>query len=213
MFVLGVTGTPAGGKSTVAGYLQELGATWINADLVARGVLESDAVQSQLLDHFGVHLSSTDGQVDRAKLASLVFGDDDSSRAALEYLESLVHPLTRSAIRTRLVQANKSGCRVTVLDVPLLIETRWDRGCDAVWCVDSPLHTRVQRAADRGWPEGQLQQREANQSSLAEKATLSNWVICNDGTLAELQQQIADSYGKILTQTANQPEDQHCFRT
>jgi dephospho-CoA kinase len=78
MIVLGIVGSPAGGKSTVAAYLQELGATWINADQIARGVLEEDEVQQQLIDHFGSDIAASDGRIDRSKLASRVFGDDDA---------------------------------------------------------------------------------------------------------------------------------------
>ncbi len=65
MIVVGLVGTPAGGKSTVAAYLQELGATWINADLIAREVLEEDEVQAQVIGHFGSEITDSGGRIDR----------------------------------------------------------------------------------------------------------------------------------------------------
>ena len=140
MIVIGIVGSPAGGKSTVAKQLQALGATWINADLLAREVLERDEIQTQLLQHFGADIAGNSGRVDRAKLAARVFGDDDSSRQALTYLEGLIHPETHNLIELRLKEAQQSkpsesassAQPVVVLDVPLLFEVGWDRSCDQV---------------------------------------------------------------------------------
>ncbi len=114
MIVLGIVGSPAGGKSTVARHLQDLGATWLNADEIARGVLEQDDVQRELLSHFGSEIAGRDGRIDRARLASRVFGDDDSKRLALTYLESLIHPRTRRLIHgptDRGPSCREIGCR------------------------------------------------------------------------------------------------------
>ena len=127
MFILGIVGSPAGGKSTVAARLQELGAEWINADLVARSVLEEKAAQQQLIHHFGENITGPDGQIDRGKLASLVFGDDDFSRRALTYLEAVIHPRTRVLITERLQQCAEQNVIAVILDVPLLFKSGWDQ--------------------------------------------------------------------------------------
>lgn len=109
MIVLGIVGTPAGGKSTVAKRLVELGATWINADLIAKEVMERPDVQDDLKQHYGAAIVGKDGKVDRAKLAALVFGDDDASRRRLQYLEGRIHPETKTLIKNQLFRFEKRG--------------------------------------------------------------------------------------------------------
>ncbi len=147
MFILGIVGSPAGGKSTVAKRLQELGAEWVNADLIARSVLEQPEVQDQLIEHFGDRITGSDGQIDRGKLASLVFGDDDASRGSLRYLEGVLHPRTRLLVTERLRRCAVQGVVAAILDVPLLFKSGWDQSCDEIWCVDSDPSIRMKRAA------------------------------------------------------------------
>lgn len=212
MIVIGIVGTPAGGKSTVARHLQDLGAAWINADLIARSVLEQADVQRQLFDHFGSKIAGKDGRIDRAKLASEVFGDDDSKRLALTYLESLVHPRTRQRIHQELLAAYRAGRRAAILDVPLMFESGWDRSCDEIWCVDASWQTRLQRAQSRGWDADQLRAREANQIDIEEKKQRSTVVIMNDGTLDELFETIDRLWRSLLGRPfeSNEP---HCFQS
>lgn len=218
MIVIGIVGSPAGGKSTVAEQLEALGATWINADRLAREVLERGEIQNRLLDHFGADIAGKSGQVDRAKLAAVVFGDDDSSRRALTYLEGLIHPETRRLIELRLGEAQQSGASksaslaqpIVVLDVPLLFEVGWDRCCDQVWCVDADPAVRLQRAAERGWNEGELHRRESNQLRIEEKRRLSNVVIENNGTLDKLHETVTQLWRSIESDAAATTDDRHC---
>ncbi len=208
MIVVGIVGSPAGGKSTVAERLQELGATWINADLIARSVLEHDEVRRRLIDRFGIEIVDNDGKIDRSRLAALVFGADDSKRAGLNYLESLVHPRTRQLIQNRLHDAATQKVAVTILDVPLLFESKWDLACDQVWCVDAPVERRLQWAAIRGWDAAELERREANQLSIDEKRRLSTLVLTNHESLQSLLDRV-DRQFEILIQS---PADHttHC---
>ncbi|MCP4889192.1 MAG: dephospho-CoA kinase [Planctomycetaceae bacterium] len=218
VIVIGIVGSPAGGKSTVAKQLEALGATWINADQLAREVLERGAIQNRLLDHFGADIAGKSGQVDRAKLAAVVFGDDDSSRRALTYLEGLIHPETRRLIELRLDKALQSGASksaslaqpIVVLDVPLLFEVGWDRCCDQVWCVDADPAVRLQRAAERGWNEGELHRRESNQLKIEEKRRLSNVVIENNGTLDKLHETVTQLWRSIESDATATTDDRHC---
>lgn len=211
MLILGIVGSPAGGKSTVAKHLEELGATWINADLIARGVLEEQEVQRQLIAHFGSDITDNNGKIDRSKLASEVFGDDDSKQAALTYLESLIHPRTRLIITDRLRSSMRQGTPVAVLDVPKLFESGWDRVCDEIWCVDSDRPTRLARARQRGWDEGELRRREANQLDIEEKKRLSNVLIYNSGTLDELHGTLQSHWSSFLRRPAELIKNSHCL--
>lgn len=210
MFVLGLVGSPAGGKSTVAAHLQGLGATWINADLIARDVLNEDEVQEQVITYFGSEITTSGGRIDRTKLASRVFGDDDCSRAALTYLERLIHPRTRLIVSARLRALAQQEAVAVILDVPLLFESQWDRFCDEVWCVDSERSLRLARASKRGWDDDQLRHREANQLDIEEKKRLSNIVIDNNGTLEELHQEIDRHWSSLLARQSESIHDQHC---
>lgn len=210
MVILGLVGSPAGGKSTVAGRLQGLGGTWINADLIARQVLQEDEIQEQVISYFGSEITDSGGKIDRSKLASRVFGDDDRSRTALTYLERLIHPRTRLIVSARLRALAQQEAVAAILDVPLLFESQWDRCCDEVWCVDSHRSLRVARAKQRGWDEDQLRRREANQMDIKEKRRLSNVVIDNNGSLEELYQKTEQLWHSLLARQ-RASNDQHCL--
>ena len=211
MIVLGIVGSPAGGKSTVARHLQDLGATWINADETARSVLEQDDVQHELLSHFGSLIAGKDGRIDRSLLASQVFGDDDSKRLALTYLESVIHPRTRRLIRGQLTASHRSGKAAVVLDVPLMFETGWDRCCDEIWCVDADPKLRLQRARTRNWDEHQLRAREANQLEIEKKKRLSTAVIMNNGSLEQLYETTDQLWRSLVKQRQTLFSDSHCY--
>jgi dephospho-CoA kinase len=211
-----MVGTPAAGKSTAAQYLAELGAEWINADLIARQCLSQPEVLDQLSARFKVPLRTENGEVDRAKVADLVFGDDSASRANLRFLESLVHPQTRDRINRRIISAAQTGTQVALLDVPLLFESGWDRSCDAIWCIDATRANRLDRSRKRGWDGDELDRREANQVPIETKYRLSNHVMRNDTTLESLHQNLRRCWDQLAridrtreTNGAGQPR-RHC---
>ena len=214
MILLGLVGNPASGKSTVAKYLQEKGALWINADLIARDVLNQTDVTKQLTEHFGSQILGNDGKIIRKVLASMVFGETQEKKSELDFLESVLHPPTRIEITQRLKAATTTGVQVVILDVPLLFESKWDLSCDLIWCVDAPRESRQKWASQRGWNAAELERREKNQISIEKKRRLSNLFLFNDATLSDLLD-ILDSQWSILV-TMEQDEkdsstDSHCF--
>lgn len=234
MIVLGIVGPPAGGKSTVARRLAEHGATWIDADQVAREVIERPEVRTELIGHFGVEIADESGRIDRARLASRVFGDDDVHRAALTYLEGVVHPPTRCEVHRRLRQAAEraagklpitagedpgdtggaaasTASPVVILDVALLFESGWDVCCDSIWCVDAPWSVRLQRAAARGWDEAELRRREARQLSSAEKRRRSNHTLINDTQLSDLYAEVDSRYRVLAGSRTPAADAGHCL--
>ena len=156
MILLGIVGSPAGGKSTAARMLAEWGATWIDADAIARKCLDRADVRPELVRRFGDEILGEDGTVQRARLAAKVFGNDLQSRSALKALEEIVHPRVRQIIGDAIESAALSRARVALLDVPLLFESGWDRSCDAIWCVDASRNNRIERARSRGWDSSEL---------------------------------------------------------
>ena len=212
MIVLGIVGSPAGGKSTVAAYLQEKGAVWINADAIARDALDHPDVREQLVRYFGKDVIGAAGNVDRSVIASRVFGQDQKKRAALEFLESIVHPPTRIEIVKQLKRATEKRTPVAVLDVPLLFESGWDVCCDQIWCIDSPRSQRLARASSRGWDESEMTRRETNQTSIELKSRLSNLVVWNDSTLDAVRKKIDFAWEKLVTMEEKPgPAKKHCL--
>ncbi len=187
LFVIGLAAAPAGGKSTVAHMLADLGAIWINADKLAHNVLEQPEARQQLLDQWGESILNRDGSLDRSRIAELVFGRDPACEARLRFLESVIHPQVRLAIERQLTEASQAGARVAVLDVPLLFESGWAERCNEVWFIDTPLALRQQVARERGWTAEQLEIRESKQLEIREKQARSSRTLRNEGTLQELR--------------------------
>lgn len=201
MIVIGIIGAPAGGKSTVARRLRELGATWIHADQLAKRCLDWPSVIERLTTGLGRDLLNQHGQLDRRRLADRVFGDDDASRLGLEYLESVVHPFARHLVLRRLQRATLCGCRAATLDAPLLLEADWGVLCDAIWCVDAPLELRRAWLRSRGWSTAELQRRESRQLEISEKRRLATHVFENTGSLEQLTRKVDQGWATLVAQS------------
>ena len=185
---MGLTGGIAAGKSTVARRLTELGAIVIDADLLARRVVEPGtpglaAVRAE----FGDSVLAPDGSLDRAALGALVFADEGARRR----LEAIVHPLVRAeAARLEAAAIGADATAVVVHDIPLLVETGQGRpadGFDLVLVVDAPTETQLERLVrDRGYTEDQARGRIEAQASRAERRAAADVVLLNDGTTDDL---------------------------
>jgi dephospho-CoA kinase len=210
MIVIGTCGLPAGGKSSVAARLQQLGAVWINADRIAHDVLEVFQIREQLVRQFGSTILAADGKIDRPQLAQQVFGDDASNQAALRYLESVVHPPTRTRIIEQFTAALRDHAPATVLDVPLLLESQWELWCDEIWYIETPESTRLVAAAQRGWTAEALQLRTARQLPGSEKRRLASRTILNQGTLEQLRSQVTAIWYSLVQQDRSAGPASHC---
>ncbi len=191
-WVLGITGGIASGKSQVTEILASHGALVIDADRIGHQVLEDHAVQTLLVRQFGQSvLSQETKSVDRKRVAELVFGDTPHAIQRRRSLEAITHPPIRAGIRQQLDEALRSATlRWIVLDVPLLLESGWDKSCDAVWFVDAPQDIRLQRVLVRGWTREHFLAREASQWSVDRKRSRATHVISNSGSLEELDEQV-----------------------
>lgn len=202
MIIIGVVGSPAGGKSTVARRLRERGATWVNADRLAKRCLDKGEVRSRLVAEFGSTLVTAAGQIDRQQLAQLVFGDDAASVRALNYLESVIHPYARHLALRRLTRASRLGIPAGVLDAPLLLEADWGVLCDYIWCVDAPRGLRHQWISQRGWTPDELRRREQRQLPIEEKRRLSTHSLVNDGTREALLRNVDQLWDQLVTESS-----------
>ncbi|WP_164101771.1 dephospho-CoA kinase [Candidatus Laterigemmans baculatus] len=198
MVVIGIVGSPAGGKSTVAQHLRELGATWIDADRIARRCLRLSEVRRRLAAQFGRDVLDARGQIDRPVLADRVFGDDAASRQGLDYLESVVHPPARELAVRRMRRAARQRSLAAVLDAPMLLEADWGVMCDAIWCVEAPQHLRLDWIAERGWSVQELQRRERRQMDIQQKRRLSTHLLMNDGDRGELRRQTQMHWSALM---------------
>jgi dephospho-CoA kinase len=184
---IAVTGGIGSGKSSVSARLAELGAVVVDADRIARDVVEPGTPGlAAVVAEFGDAILTSAGALDRAALAAIVFADPTRRQA----LEAIVHPLV-GARSSELLAAAAPGA-VMVYDVPLLAESlgtsRERTGeFDAVVVVEAPLETRVRRLVGRGLGEDDARARIAAQASDAQRRAIADHVLVNDGDLADLR--------------------------
>jgi dephospho-CoA kinase len=182
MLRVGLTGGIGSGKSTVAGRLAEHGATLIDADRIAREVVEpGTGGLAEVVAEFGSRVLTEDGALDRAALAALVFNDD----AARGRLNSIVHP--RIARRTAELIAAAADDAVVVHDVPLLVENGIAPAYHLVIVVDAPVEQRVRRlVAQRGMAEQDVRARIAAQAAEQARRAVADVWLDNAGTPDEV---------------------------
>jgi dephospho-CoA kinase len=179
---VGLTGGAGAGKSTVAARLRELGAVVIDADALAREVLEpgSEGLR-EVVAAFGDGVLRPDGSLDRAALAAVVFADPEQRRR----LEAITHP--KIAARTSELLAAAASDAVVVHDVPLLVEKAMAPAYDLVVVVDAPEEQRVERLVRRGLAEADARARIAAQATRAERKDVADVWLDNGGSADDLR--------------------------
>lgn len=197
MLLIGLTGGIGAGKSTVSRALARRGAVVVDADRIAREVVEpGGAAYDAVVDRFGAAVLHEDGTLNRPALASVVFSDP----RALEDLNRLTHPAITRVIAARI--ADHAGeDRVVVLDIPLLDAARRDvYPFDAVVVVDVPVEVAVGRlVAQRGIDEADARARVAAQISREERLALADIVVDNSGTPAALEEDLRRLWDRIVS--------------
>ncbi len=195
MLVVGLTGNIASGKSTVARLLSELGATIIDADILARRTVDPGTpAHAAIKERWGSSVVSADGTIDRDALRHIVFGNPDE----LEALNNIVHPHVR-AQRDELVElARARGDQIVVCDIPLLFERGLVDDFDRIVLVDAPRELRF----DRLVRERKLDHADAMEMITAQmpselKRARANYVIDNTSTLQALSQQVEEIWGLL----------------
>lgn len=193
MIRVGLTGGIGSGKSTVARLLAERGAIVIDADAIARDIVEpGQPALVDIAERFGDDVITPDGALDRGALAAIVFHDT----AALADLNAITHP--RIAQRTaELIEAAPEDA-VVVYDMPLLVENNLADGWDVVIVVEADHDVRVRRLIERGLDEADIEARMNRQATDEQRRAVSDVVLDNSGDLESLRDQVHHTWHTLM---------------
>jgi dephospho-CoA kinase len=195
MFILGLTGSIAMGKSTTAKLFAEEGVPVHDADAAVHRLYESEAAPAIEAAFPG---TTKEGRVDRAALRERIAGDAE----ALKFLESIVHPLVGQVRDRFLADAEAKGAKVVLLDIPLLFETGGENRVDAVVVVSAPAKVQQARMKERGIGGEQLAALLDRQMPDAEKRRRADFVVDTSGGIESAREQVR----AILKAVANMPK-------
>ena len=201
VYLIGLTGGIASGKSTVARRLVEHGAVHIDADELARRVVEpGKPAYAAIVEQFGPDVVRRDGTLDRQHLGELVF-NDEKARANLN---AMVHPAVRELSAKLIEKAEREDPdAVVVYDVPLLVEASVDHPFDLVVVTNAPKRTQVRRLVEeRGLDMMQAEARVDAQVGNPERLAIADVVIDTDGTMAHTMSQTDALWHRIKQERA-----------
>lgn len=190
MKVVGLTGGIAVGKSVVATLLKRMGYVVIDADQIAREIVEPGSpVLDQLAAYFGHGILTEGGGLDRAELGKRVFGDPERLRA----LNSMTHPVILARLQQAIAQCGEAGEKMIFLEVPLLYETGMDRLCDAVIAVSAHPDVQLDRLKERsGLSEADCRARISAHWPQDKKTDKSTYVIDNSGHILQTESRLKE---------------------
>lgn len=196
--IIGLTGGIGSGKSEVSRRFQSLGIVVVDADEVARLVVEpGQPALADIAAHFGVDILLIDGRLNRAALRNVIFSNPEEK----QWLEALLHPLINQEIRRQLVNAESP---YVILSSPLLLETHQHELADRILVIDASEALQIARASSRdGNTIEQIEAIMATQLNREARITRADDLIHNHGDLPELDQQVNALHQKYMALTAN----------
>ncbi len=192
-YVIGLTGNIATGKSVVRKMLEHLGAYGIDADALAhRAIAPGSPGYKPVVETFGKWIISADGQIDRTRLAKIVFEDKE----ALQSLEHIIHPLVEMAVD---VLVRRSKQKIIVIEAIKLLEGNLIKQCDTIWVTYAPEEVQLKRLLQkRGMTEDAARIRIAAQAPQETKISQANQVIRNDGTFEDTWRKVYTAWLKLF---------------
>lgn len=195
MLKVGLTGGIGSGKSAVSAELTTHGAVVIDADAIAREVVEPGTPGlTRVVAEFGEQVLTEDGRLNRPKLGELVFADESQ----LSRLNAIVHPLVGERSGQLMEQALADNAEIVVYDVPLLVENGLGPLYDVVVVVDAPDELRVERVAtNRGMPREQVWARVRSQADRETRLAAADLVVDNSGSLQDLRDRVSDLWTEL----------------
>lgn len=188
--VIGLVGGMGSGKSAVAEEFARHGGRVINADRLGHEALRQPDVREQLVRRWGPRVLNAQSEIDRPRVAAIVFGDPAERQA----LEAAVHPWIGGRIREEMDAVGRDpAARFAVLDAAVMLEAGWNNVCDRLVYVHAPRAARLRRlAVQRGWDAVQVAAREQAQLPLVEKLDRADAVLNNGGSREDLARQVED---------------------
>lgn len=200
-FLIGLTGNIGTGKSVVRRMLGHLGAYGIDADALGhRAIMKGAPGYQFVVDTFGHWILDKDSNIDRKKLARIVFED----KAALDELESIIHPLVSRAID---ILVQRTPHQIVTVEAIKLFESDLAAKCDTVWVTYTPETMQVQRLADRrGMSDMEALSRIKQQSSQKEKIAKADLVVVNDSSFEKVWKQVYSAWNKLSVNVAAEKE-------
>ncbi len=205
MKVIGLTGGIGTGKSTVAGFMAELGAAVIEADSIGHQLYRPGTPTWRgVVEAFGRDILTPDGSIDRARLGDIVFHDDKARRR----LNRLTHPAIKQEIRKLIKRYRQEGKRAVLLEVPLLLEAGWASLVDEVWVTTASEATVLRRLTGRGGlSRSEAEARIRVQLPAAERPRRADVVIDTDCSLDELRAKVKALWRNVLGEAGQPGED------
>ena len=196
IYIVGLTGGIASGKSEAARMLGDMGARCVDADAISRRLTsEPGETLDMIRAEFGDGVFDEEGTLIRSKLADIVFNDPAKRKA----LDALTHPAIQKTMLDEVEQADKAGEKIVFLNVPLLFETGMDALCDETWLISCDEDVQLDRLMERdGMDEDQARARIASQMSLEDKTRRATVVIDNRGQLDRLYSQLSGLYQALV---------------
>ncbi|MEZ7189188.1 dephospho-CoA kinase [uncultured Pseudoalteromonas sp.] len=193
-WILGLTGGIGSGKSAISAMFEELGIQVVDADIVAREVVEPGSTGlEKITEHFGEEILTTDGSLDRAKLRAIIFADESQK----QWLNNLLHPLIRESMLAQLQQATS---QYVILVAPLLFENGLDQFCDHTLLIDVPVEVQITRTTARDNISIELtKQIIASQMPRADKQQKATDTLDNNRLLSEVKIDVQKLHEKYLT--------------
>jgi dephospho-CoA kinase len=200
--IIGLTGGIASGKSTVSGMLQDLGAVIIDADKIAREVVEPDQpTWHKIKQRFGEDIFYQDGQLDRKKLGAIIFKDGQ----ARTDLNAIIHPAIRERMRQQKEKVQREGIELIVMDIPLLFESELEYMVEKILVVYIPEEIQKDRLMLRDQIDEKLAlQKMSSQLSIEHKKDKGHAFINNSGSLTETRKQLEHIIQKWRTEEKNE---------
>ena len=192
-WVLGLTGGIGSGKSAVSAMFEELGIQVVDADIVAREVVEPGSVGlTKITAHFGDEILTNNGTLDRAKLRAIIFADESQK----QWLNNLLHPLIRGSMLSQLKQATSN---YVILVAPLLFENGLEKYCNHTLLIDVPVDVQITRTTARDNVSVELaKQIIASQMSRADKQQKAGDILDNNRPLEEVKTDVQKLHEKYL---------------
>lgn len=195
MYLIGLTGGIASGKSAVSRLLSEWGAPIIDADVIARRIVTPhQPAWRQIVSIFGEQILCPDGTINRRQLGDIIFNDAEKRKK----LNEITHPEIWNQIAAAVKRAEAAERGIVVLDIPLLLETNWNNRVDEIWVVYVDRQTQIQRLMNRDhltW--SQAEARITSQLSLEEKKQYADIVIDNSGSFESTREQVEYNWKRI----------------